>query len=67
MSRSLDLVKPDLVIINGDAFADGPRAADGKTYEMQTAGAIIKAVEPIIERGLPFAVTYGNHGKSPST
>lgn len=62
MSRALDEVQPDLVVINGDLFADGPRAIDGRTYEMHTAGAVIKAVEPIIKRGLPFATTFGNHG-----
>ena len=64
MSRALDLIQPDLVIINGDLYSDNPRQADGIQYPQLTRGAMAKAYSFIIERGIPFATTYGNHGES---
>lgn len=61
MGRALDLLQPDLVIINGDLFASLERKVDGRSVPQLTRGAMQKAFFPIIERGLPFAVTWGNH------
>ncbi|ORX40150.1 Metallo-dependent phosphatase-like protein [Kockovaella imperatae] len=61
MERALDLTRPDLVIINGDLFARNKRQKDDITYPLLTQGALLKAVYPILNRSLPFAVTWGNH------
>ncbi|KAF9774254.1 hypothetical protein IL306_007777 [Fusarium sp. DS 682] len=48
----LDVEKPDLVVLTGDQLHhDIP---DSQT-------ALFKAVAPIIERSIPFAVVFGNH------
>lgn len=50
MDAVLDAERPDLVIYTGDlAFAAPAREA------------VRKAVEPVVRRGIPFAVTWGNH------
>jgi hypothetical protein len=61
MRRALDLLNPDLVIINGDLYAELENKVDGMTYLQLTRGAMEKALLPITERNLPFAVTWGNH------
>lgn len=50
MNQILDEEKPDLVIYTGDIIFGGV-AEDG----------FRKAFEPVIERGIPFAATFGNH------
>ncbi|OCF30843.1 hypothetical protein I316_07476 [Kwoniella heveanensis BCC8398] len=61
MGTTLDITQPDLVVIDGDLFAENGRASDGVTYPLLTDAAIAKAIHPILQRGLPFAVTWGNH------
>ena len=50
MAEVLDAEKPDLVIFTGDVVTAKP-AKDG----------LKAALTPVIERKLPFAVTFGNH------
>lgn len=50
MNRVLDEEKPDLVIYTGD-ITTGKPAAEG----------LDKALEPVISRDIPYAVTFGNH------
>lgn len=50
MAEVLDAEKPDLVIFTGDVVTAKP-AADG----------LKAALKPVVERKLPFAVTFGNH------
>lgn len=50
MNEILDAEKPDLVIYTGDIIYASP-AREG----------FAKAFEPVVSRGLPFAVTLGNH------
>ena len=50
MNEVLDAEKPDLVIYTGDVIFAPP--ADK---------AMRRALEPVIKRGIPFAVTFGNH------
>ena len=50
MREVLDAEKPDLVVFTGDVIFAKPAAQ-----------ALQKAHEPTIERGIPFAVTWGNH------
>ena len=50
MNRVLDEEKPDIVIYTGD-ITTGKPATEG----------LDKALEPVIRRGIPYAVTFGNH------
>ncbi|KAK2036208.1 Metallo-dependent phosphatase [Colletotrichum somersetense] len=52
IGRTLDVEKPDLVILTGDqVHHDIP---DSKS-------ALFKVVSPIIERSIPFSAVFGNH------
>ena len=50
MREVLDAERPDLVVYTGDIIFAKPAAP-----------ALQRALEPTIERGIPFAVTWGNH------
>ena len=50
LNEVLDAEKPDLVIYTGDLIFGAP-AREG----------YLKALEPVLKRKLPFAVTFGNH------
>lgn len=50
MEAVLDAEHPDLVIYTGDL-----------AYAAPAREAVLKAVEPAVKRGIPFAVTWGNH------
>ena len=50
MSEVLDAEKPDLVIFTGDVIFGKPADKSMRC-----------ALEPTIKRGIPFAVTFGNH------
>ncbi|MFV0346847.1 MAG: metallophosphoesterase family protein [Bacteroidales bacterium] len=59
VNEMLDAEKPDLVIHTGDAIYGKPAKA-----------SMIEIMEPMSKRGIPFALTFGNHddefGKSRS-
>ena len=50
MNEVLDAEKPDFVIYTGDLIYGKP----GKE-------SLIQAIEPVVSRGIPFGVTWGNH------
>lgn len=50
MNYILDTEHPDLVIYTGDVISGKPAAE-----------ALDAALEPVVKRGIPFAVTWGNH------
>ncbi|MDR2646927.1 MAG: metallophosphoesterase family protein [Oscillospiraceae bacterium] len=56
LNESLDKVKPDLVVLNGDIVYGSACAND----DTQLA-AMTKVLTPIVSRGLRFAITLGNH------
>ena len=51
----LDDASPDVVIINGDVINGGP------STELEVKQALNNVVLPMEQRGIPFAVTFGNH------
>ena len=50
MSEVLDAEKPDLVVYTGDVIFGKPAKE-----------SLMKALEPVILRNIPFALTWGNH------
>ena len=50
MNEVLDAEKPDFVIYTGDLIFGKPAKE-----------SLLKALEPVISRKIPFAVTWGNH------
>ena len=50
MAEVLDAEKPDFVIYTGDLIFGRP----GKE-------SLLQAIEPVVSRGIPFGVTWGNH------
>ncbi|GAB3939938.1 metallophosphoesterase family protein [Corynebacterium tapiri] len=55
MGQVLDKEKADFALINGDVISSGPKNAT------QVYQAINNVVLPMEERGIPWAVTFGNH------
>lgn len=55
MGRVLDEEQPDFALINGDVITGGPRT-NQEVYQ-----AINNVVLPMESRGIPWAVTFGNH------
>ncbi|MDO4757528.1 MAG: metallophosphoesterase, partial [Parabacteroides sp.] len=50
MNEVLDAEKPDLVVYTGDII-----------FEKPAEEALTKALEPVVSRNIPFALTWGNH------
>ncbi len=50
MNEVLDAEKPDLVIYTGDVI-----------YRKPAKKALTQALEPVVSRKIPFALTWGNH------
>jgi len=55
MDRVLDAEKPDLVILNGDNITGGCDT------ELEMKQAMNNVASPMEQRGVPWAVTFGNH------
>ena len=61
MQKALDESKPDLVVFTGDQLKnyDSDFGSNGHTWKVKMAlDAIVK---PVVARGVPFAVAFGNH------
>jgi len=56
MERALDSAKPDLVVFTGDNITGG-----GCPGKLLTNLAIRAVLAPVVKRGIPFAVVFGNH------
>ncbi|WP_019856196.1 metallophosphoesterase family protein [Actinopolyspora mortivallis] len=55
MERTLDAEQPDFAVINGDVITGGCDS------ELQVKQAINNVVTPMESRGVPWAITFGNH------
>lgn len=55
MENVLDAEEPQLIVLNGDLIT-GENA-----FKANSTTPIDQMVEPILQRGLPWASTYGNH------
>lgn len=56
MGKALDAEKPDLVVFTGDNITGG-----GNPGQILTSLAIKAVLAPVVARGIPFAVVFGNH------
>lgn len=56
MEKALDAEKPDLVVYTGDNITGG-----GNPGQILTSLAIKAVLAPVVARGIPFAVVFGNH------
>lgn len=55
MNEVLDIEQPDLVVLNGDLIS-------GQNADQETAKIFVeKIVQPLLDRNLTWASTYGNH------
>lgn len=63
ISLALDREKPDLVVFTGDQIKGYSATFKGDTKRKitETLGEIFR---PIIERGIPFTATFGNHDRN---
>ena len=61
IQKSLDESKPDLVVFTGDQLKnyDSDFGTTGHKWKVEKAIAAI--VKPVVARGIPFAVAFGNH------
>ncbi|WIM68240.1 metallophosphoesterase [Corynebacterium breve] len=55
MGKALDHEKPNFALINGDVITSGPQDNE------QVYQALNNVVMPMESRGIPWAVTFGNH------
>lgn len=62
LNAAYDKVEPDLVIFTGDNMLGriADNKSDQKAYEV-VEKALGHLIRPLEERGIPFAVTFGNH------
>lgn len=63
ISLALDREKPDLVVFTGDQIKGYSATFKGDTKRKitETLGEIFR---PVIERGIPFTATFGNHDRN---
>ena len=63
MERAALEEQPDLVVYTGDQIKGYGVTYKGKGEELEreVAQTIGKLLEPVTKRGIPFAVTFGNH------
>ncbi|KAH8689015.1 Metallo-dependent phosphatase-like protein [Talaromyces proteolyticus] len=55
MNAILDVEEPQLIVLNGDLITGE------NTYKQNSSSYLDRIVEPLVERGLSWASTYGNH------
>lgn len=56
----LDDVRPDIAVINGDVIDGSPTSA------LEAKQALNNVVRPMEDRGIPWALTFGNHDEDSS-
>ena len=56
LNASLDAAQPDLVVFLGDMIHGRDLSGEDRVRK-----AIDAAVSPVVERGIPFALVFGNH------
>ncbi len=65
IDRAVEEEKPDLVVLTGDQIK-GYGMSYGKkgvSAKQEVFDVVSKLLEPITKRGIPYAVTFGNHDR----
>lgn len=60
INQALEQEKPDLVVFTGDQIKGYGVTFRGDS-EAKVKRTIDRLLEPVVKRGIPFAVTFGNH------
>lgn len=63
LERVLETESPDLVIFTGDQLKGYSFAYRGENRQQKVEQAIQELLAPLETRGIPFAVTFGNHDR----
>lgn len=63
LEAAVESEKPDLVVYTGDQIKGYGVTYKGKEIESAVAKTIRTLLEPVTKRGIPFAVTFGNHDR----
>lgn len=61
ISAALDREKPDLVIFTGDQIKGYSASFQGQKGKENVKKVIKALIAPLEQRGIPFAMTFGNH------
>ncbi len=61
IETALDREKPDLVVFTGDQIKGYSSVFKKGDVKAKVTKALENQLKPIIKRGIPFAVTFGNH------
>lgn len=65
LEAAVEVEKPDLVVYTGDqlkGYGAGYKTI-GNELEAEVSKVLGKLLEPVTKRGIPFAVTFGNHDR----
>ena len=65
LDAAVEAEKPDLVVYTGDQIKGYGVTYKGKGKELENAvkSTVQKLLEPVTKRGIPYAVTFGNHDR----
>lgn len=63
ISAALESEKPDLVVLTGDQIKGYSSSFQGKNGKENVKNALKAIVAPFEQKGVPFAVTFGNHDR----
>lgn len=61
IQKALNESKPDLVVFTGDQLKNYDSDFNGGNINCKVAKALENIIEPVVRRGIPFAVAFGNH------
>ena len=61
IQKALDEAKPDLVVFTGDQLKNYDSDFSGPGVRWKVKRALDAIIAPVVKRGIPFAVAFGNH------
>ena len=61
ISAALEREKPDLVVFTGDQIKGYSSSFHGKNGKENVKNALKTLIAPLEQKGIPFAMTFGNH------
>ena len=61
LQKAMDEVKPDLVVFTGDQLKNYDSDFKYGGHDWKSRKALTAIIKPVVLRGIPFAVAFGNH------